>query len=189
MLDTSRLFDAVGGDRGYWNTEHEEDIIERFRSDDRIDVPIELTDMDLWTNYINEDLYVMDKKLREFLKKTRWKRKTKGGYRTTVSLVFSWIYGRKPEPADSPACRMLHELMRYYCTSYIDNTTYMGKKVSRVYEFSKYAFSKKRPYSLKLRLEEIEDGKDPFRASGAGTPDKRRHGRRKHSEDGKPENA
>ena len=182
MLDTSELFDAVGGDRGHWNTEHDQNIIDRFRFDDALNVPIELTDADLWTNYINEDLYIMDKKVREFFAKTRYQREKKGGYRTTASLVFAWIYGRQPEASDGAACRMLHELLKYYCTSYTGATTYMGKKVSRVYEFSKFATTRKRPYSLKLRLEECEDGKNPWRNGCGADKEKRRYGRRKHSE-------
>lgn len=182
MLDTSKLFEAVGGDK---YEQPEQNIIDRLRFDDALNVPVELTDADLWTNYINEDLYVMDKKVREFFMKTRYSREKKGGYRTTASLVFAWIYGRQPEASDGAACRMLHELLKYYCTSYTGATTYMGKKVSRVYEFSKYATTKKRPYSLKLRLEEMEDGKNPWRRGGGSVEEKRRHGRRKHSEAGK----
>ena len=179
MLDTSKLFEAVGGEY-----EEQENVIDRLRFDDALNVPIELTDADLWANYINEDLYDMDKKIREFLKKTRYKRMKKGCYRTTASLVFSWIYGRQPVPEDSAVCRMINEILKYYCTNYTGSTTYMGKKVSRVYEFSKYSFSNKRPYSLKLRLEEMQDGKDPWRKSPGADKEKRRHGRRKHSEVG-----
>lgn len=179
MLDTSKLFEAVGGEKVV-----EENVIDRLRFDDSLQVPIELTDAEMWANYVNEDLYEMDKKVREFLTATRYARQKKGGYKTTASLVFAWIYGRQPEPADSPVCRMIHELLKYYCTSYTGPTTFMGKKVPRVYEFSKYAFSKKRPYSLKLRLEENEDGKNPWRKGCGSDKEKRRHSRRKHSEAG-----
>ena len=182
-LDTSLLYEAVGGDR-HGNADPDQDIIERLRHDDVLDVPLALTDLEVWANYTNGDLYVMDKKMREFFGKTTYQRRKKGGYKTTASIVFAWIYGRQPEASDGAACRMLHELLKYYCTSYTGPTTFMGKKVQRVYEFSKYATENKRPYSLRLRLEEMEDGKDPFRASGHGDREKRRVGRRKHSEDG-----
>ena len=183
MLNTEELYDAVGGT----HADPDEDIIQRFRDDDALDMPVALTDLDKWANYINDDLYTMDKKLREFLKKTRYTRQKKGGFRTTASVVFTWIYGRKPEPKDGAVSRMLHTLLKYYCTSYTGATTYQGKRVNRVYEFSKYATQKKRPYSLKLRMEEMEDGKDPFRepGDGSGNRDKRRHGRRRDSQDGK----
>jgi hypothetical protein len=178
MLDTSDLFEAVGGDKP------DEDIITRLRFDDAFNVPIELTDADMWTNYVNEDLYQLDKKVREFLRKTAYKRQKNKGYRTTAPLVFAWIYGRQPKPEDGAACRLLHELLKYYCTSYTGRTTYQGKSVPRVYEFSPYACDKKRPYSLKLRLEESDEGKNPWRKSPIDDSKKRRHGRRKHSEAG-----
>lgn len=181
MLDTSELYSAVGGDR---IQEPEKDIIERFRMDDALGVPIELTDLDLWQNYVDDDLYVMDKKIREFLKKTRYKREKRGKYRTTASVVFAWIYGRKPGPSDSHVCRMIHEMLRYYCTSYTGQTTYGGKTVSCVYEFSRYATVNKRPYSLRLRLEESDGKTNIWRKSPVDDKGKRRHGRRAHSEDG-----
>lgn len=179
-LDTSALFDAVGGNK---QERPEKSIIERFRFDDSLNVPIELTDADMWSNYINDDLYEMDKKVREFLTKTTHQRR-KGGYKTTASLVFAWIYGRTPSAEDGAACRMLHEVLRYYCTSYNGPTTYKGKKVYCVYNFSRYAFEKRRPYSLKLRLEEIDDSRNPWRRSPVDDSKKRNHGRRKHSEAG-----
>lgn len=184
MLDTSELFETITrADQ----RQQGENMLERFRSEETIDVPIELTDLDNWSNYVNEDLYVMDKKLREFLKKVRYQREKKGYYRTTVSVVFAWIFGRKPAAEDGAVCRTLHELMKYYCTNYFGPTTYQGKKVQRVYEFSKFSTTNKRPYSLKLRMEEMDEGKDPFRAAGDGSSnrDKRRHGRRGDSKDGK----
>lgn len=180
MLDTSALFDAVGGEK----QEPDENIVDRLRFDDALNVPIELTNAEMWANYINEDLYEMDKKVREYLKKTTWQRR-KGGFKTTASLVFAWIYGRQPKAEDSAACRMLHELLKYYCTEYTAGaTTFMGKKVSRVYKFSKYSFDKRRPYSLKLRLEEANDGQNPWRQSPVDDSKKRRHGRREHSASG-----
>ena len=176
-LDTSKLLEVVGG------CETGSDVVEDNINDDAFDIPIELTDLELWSNYVNEDLYVMDKKIREFLDKTRYKREKKGKYRTTASVVFAWIYGRKPGPSDSALCRMIHEILRYYCTSYTGATTFQGKKVQCVYEFSKYSCRNKRPYSLKLRLEE-SDGGAPFRATRVDQVGKRRVGRRKHSEDG-----
>ena len=184
MLDSSKLFEAIGGDR---QEIPDQSIIDRLRFDDSFNVPIELTDADMWANYINDDLYEMDKKIREFLKRTTYKRR-KGGYRTTASLVFAWIYGRQPGPADGAATRRVHELLKYYCTSYTGTTTYMGKRVSRVYRFSKYAFDSRRPYSLKLRLEEIDEGRNPWRQSPVDDSKKRTHGRRKHSEGSKSKN-
>lgn len=179
MLDSSELFEAIGGGS---KEEPDQDVIERFRFDDSLNVPIELTDLELWANYVNDDLYVMDKKIRQFFKKIRWKQETRGGYRTTAQMMFAWIYGRQPSPSDGYACRMIHELLRYYCTSFTGETTFGGKRVNRVYKFSKYATKNKRPYSLRLRLEEAKDGQDPWRRSPVSNEGKRSHGRRKHSD-------
>lgn len=182
MLDTSELLEAVGGS---YEKDPDQDIIERFRIDESLDVPIQLTDLDLWANYINDDLYVMDKKVREFFKKIRWSQQKNGGYRTTASIVFAWIYGHTPTPSDGYACRMVHELLRYYCTSYTGETTYKGKPVSRVYRFSRYATKNKRPYSLRLRLEEAEDGNQAvFKRGPNSSKDKRTYSRRAHSDNG-----
>lgn len=178
MLDASELLAAVGGDA----PEPDKDILERFRFDESLQVPIELTDLDLWANYVNEDLYLMDKKIREFFKRIRWKQEHKGGYKTTASVMFAWIYGRQPEPRDGYACRMIHELLKYYCTSYTGQTTFGGKPVSRVYKFSRYATKNKRPYSLRLRLEVLKDGQNPWRRSPVSDESKRSNSRRGHSE-------
>lgn len=180
LLDSSELLEAVGGKAN----NVDEDIIERFRDDESLEVPIELTDLDLWANYVDEDLYVMDKKIREFLKKTRYKREAKGGYRTTASAVFAWIYGRQPEAKDGAACRIIHEILKYYCTSYTGITTYKGKQVNRVYRFSKYSCVGKRPYSLKLRLEEATPTNAVWRNGPAARKDKRTHGRQPNNNPG-----
>lgn len=180
MLDSSELFAAIGGEQ----PEPDQNILERFRIDESLQVPVELTDLDLWANYVNEDLYIMDKKIREFFRKIRWKQETKGGYKTTAPVMFAWIYGKQPEAQDGYACRMIHELLKYYCTSFTGQTTYKGKKVNRVYKFSKYATKNKRPYSLKLRWEEAKDGQNPWRKSPVDNERKRSYGRRKHSSTG-----
>ena len=171
-LDYSELMDAVGG-----SSEPDQDIIERFRNDGALEVPIQLTDLDMWANYTNDDLYVMDRKIREFFLKTRYRREKKEGYRTTASIVFAWIYGRAPTPADGAACRMIHLLLRYYCTSWTGKTTYKGRPVDRVYRFSRYATTNKRPYSLRLRLEEADGSDRAFREGPHAGEDKRVHGR------------
>lgn len=182
LLDASDLFDAIGGESP------DEGIIERLRDEDSMEIPIELTDVELWANYTNDDLYEMDKKVREFLKKTRYKRDVGNGYRTSASMVFAWIYGRLPEPSDGAACRLLHVLLRYYCTSYTGRTTIKGKPVNRVYKFSRYATNSKRPYSLRLRLEEARDKSDTVFKYGTGAkPRKGPDGRRADRADGKRE--
>lgn len=182
MLDSDELFEFLGGEI----SEPDEDIISRLRFDDAFNIPVELTDIDLWKNYVNHDLYVLDKKIREFLKKTRKKRELKGGYKTTASAVFIWIYGRTPTSKDSYVCRMIHMLLRYYCTEYTGKSQLNNKVVPHVYKFSKYATRNKRPYSLKLRLEEAKDGADVWRANPS--TDKRSNSRRQNKLNSSDEN-
>lgn len=184
MLDLSALTEAISNE-DQRRDKDAADVISRMRDDDAMEIPIELTDLDLWSNYVNDDLYEMDVKVREFLKKTRYQRQAKGGYRTTSSVVFAWIYGRQPEPRDGSVCRLLNELLKYYCTSYTGRTTFQGKAVNRVYRFSRFATNSKRPYSLRLRMEEAGDNGNVFKSGPYSKVDKRTHGRRTDRKDGK----
>lgn len=186
MLDLSALTEAISTERQRGDPAMDP-IVDRLRDDDALDVPIELTDLDVWCNYMNDDLYEMDLKVREFLKRTRYQRQAKGGYRTTASVVFAWIYGRQPEARDGAACRLLHELLKYYCTSYTGRTTFNGKPVNRVYRFSKFSGNAKRPYSLRLRMEEADGIGSVFRSGPGAGADKRSHGRRANRQDGECE--
>lgn len=174
MLDTSELMEAIGGP----SQEPEKDIIERLRFDEALEIPVEITDLELWANYTNDDLYAMDKKVREFIKKTRYRKEKNGNYKTTASMVFAWIYGRQPTPHDGSACRILHMLLKYYCSSYTGPTTFGGKKVNRVYKFTKYGATCRRPYSLRLRLEEAKPTDAVWRRDPLAGKDKQQHGRR-----------
>lgn len=153
----STLLDFSELQGGTW-TDHQanQETINELRMHEGLDVPWELTDAELWANYTNDTLYELDKKLREFLQKTRWKRERKKGLKTAVPLVFFWMFGRPSEPKDSQTCSLLHRLMRYYCTRYTGKSSIDGKTYPHVYYFSTYAGRFKRPYSLRLRLEEAE---------------------------------
>lgn len=187
MLDTSELLAAV--DPNHDKQSQKDDIIDRLRMDDSLDIPIQLTDVDVWKNYTNDDLYAMDKKIREFLKKIRYTKEKKGIYKTTASFVFTWIYGRKPTPSDSGACRLINRLLEYYCTGYTGKTTFQGKVVGRVYKFSRYGARGKRAYSLRLRLEEAgENSASIWKANPGAGKDKRLVNGRLDSELGKNAN-
>lgn len=135
------------------NKEPDQSIIDRLRFDDSLEIPWQITDLDLWANYVDNDLYELDKKVREFFSKNRYQRERKGQQKTAVPLVFAWIFGRPPTPADSQVCVKLHTLLRYYCTRYTGVNEIKGVRFTHVYYFSKYATKNKRPYSLRLRLE------------------------------------
>jgi hypothetical protein len=176
LLDISELTEAISTDRQR-SDPYAADVVKALRSDDALEVPIELTDLDVWSNYMNDDLYHLDRKVREFLKRTRYRRQAKGGYRTTASVVFAWIFGRQPDPGDGSVCRTIHTLLKYYCTSYTGATTFNGKPVSRVYRFSKFSGNSKRPYSLRLRMEESDGTGNVFKSGPNSGVDKRTHGR------------
>lgn len=160
------------------DTEPDQTVVDRLRFDDALDIPHQLTDVDLWINYCNDDLYHLDKAVRELIRKSRYTRETKGKMKTAVPLVFLGIFGRKPTPKDSQVCVMLHRLLTYYCTSYTGTSKIAGVRFNRVYHFSKYAMRSKRPMSLRLRLEESTDGgANSFREYGTGK-DKRASSRR-----------
>ena len=176
MLDITALDGALNVKQ-----QDREDIVGRLRFDDALEIPIELTDEDMWSNYINDDLYAMDKAVRTYLKKMRYVQERNKGFRTAVPLVFTYLFGRKATPKDSAACRMLHMLLRYYCTSYTGKSTIGGQEFKVVYKFNRYAAKNKRPYSLRLRIEEANErgeGK-PFVPYGTKR-DKRLLGRRQN---------
>lgn len=157
--------------------EYDESIVERLRFDDALDVPHQLTDVDVWLNYCNDDLYNLDKAVRIVINKTRWSRKTKGYMKTAVPLMFMQIFGRRAEDRDSHVCKMMHRILEYYCTSFTGTTKIAGQRFNRVYYFSKYACRSKRPMSLRLRLEESNGSDNSFREYNAGE-DKRKQSRR-----------
>lgn len=132
----------------------DETIIERLRFDDALEIPHQLTDVDVWLNYVNDDLYYLDKEVRKFINKSRYTRRTKGVMKTAVPLVFMQIFGRPAAPEDGAVCRMLHKILKYYCTRYTGISKINGVRFNHIYYFSKYAMSSKRPMSLRLRLEE-----------------------------------
>lgn len=139
------------------DTEPDQDIVDRLRFDDALDVPWQLTDVDLWNNYCDDRIYELDKRIRAFLKGTRYTRETKGKFKTATPLVFLHLFGRRAEASDSQVCVDIHKILNYYCTSWAGPTAIKGQRYTKVYYFSKYSVLRKRPYSLRLRLEERND--------------------------------
>ena len=135
----------------------DQSFLDGLRYDDALDIPHQLTDIDMWNNYCDDRLYLLDKEVREFVTSTKYTRQTKGHMKTAVPLVFAFIFGRSPQPEDSQVCVMLHRLLEYYCTRYTGSTKLGNKRVSRAYYFSRYAMNSKRPMSIRLRLEEKND--------------------------------
>lgn len=164
----------------------EEDIAKLTLRDDFL--PLGLTEVEAWENYTNDKLYELDKMIRMWLKKTWYHRQTEGKMRTAVPILFTYLFGRKPTPADSQTCRMMHTILEYYCTRYTKRSTINRQKFSRVYWFSKYSCKVHRPYSIRLRLEQMHDGQDPFRVGPTERRDKSKKPRSAVFGNGKKQN-
>lgn len=139
-------------------------LMERMRFDDSLEIPWQMTDLDVWYNYCDEDLYQLDKLVLGLLRRTEWKRRTKGEMKMAVPQMFAILFGRMPTAKDGTVCRTMHQLLDYYCTRKTGSTTVKGKRVTRVYYFSRYSVNKRKPYSIRLRLEE-NNNENSFRNS------------------------
>lgn len=168
--------------RGYT----QEDIAKLTLKDDFL--PLGLTEVEAWENYTNDKLYELDKMIRQWLKKTWYHRQKDGKMRTAVPILFTYLFGRPPEQKDSQTCAMMHKLLKYYCTRYTGKSTIKYQEFSRVYWFSKYSCKDRRPYSIRLRLEELDEGKDPFRVGPTERLDKSKKPRRAVFKNGKKQN-
>lgn len=132
-------------------------VVDELRFDDALEIPRQMADVDVWNNYCNQRIYELDKMVRKYLQETRYKREKQHGMKTACPLLFAVLFGRKPGKSDTQVCRDLHILLRYYCTRHTGKSAIAGKRVVVVYHFSPYACRNKRPYSLRLRLEERND--------------------------------
>ncbi len=119
-----------------------------------VELPADLTDLELWENYCDEELYLLEKKLREYFKAMMSRSVAKGGYRTSCQLVFVWMFGHKPDPkTDGPICKKLNRLLNFYAYEVTGNSQIAGKKFPKTYKISKYGTFGRRPLSVKLRME------------------------------------
>lgn len=148
---------------------HHNRVQELLDANPGFEMPAQLTDAELWENYCDEELYLLEKKLREYFKAMAHRSKTKGGYRTSCGLVFNWMFGRPAQPEDGAICRKLNRLLNFYAQKVTGRTTIQGKEVPKCYHISKYGTFARRPLSVKLRLElnEQETGKPTNRMSFA----------------------
>jgi len=144
-----------------------ERLIERLRFDDAMEIPPQLADRDVWANYMNQDLYDMDNAVRDWLRTSASKRKrTKQPIKTAAPLVFLAIFGRAPIPSDGYAFGMLHRVLSYYATGQTGSTKLQGVRFNKTYKFGPGVMQpgrERRPLSIKLRMEEHNNGKYDFR--------------------------
>lgn len=116
-----------------------------------------------WENYSDDILYDIEKRLRAFLKSKegdphwKWARTT---YRKfTVGMMFEVLYGRKWDPSrDGKYAHRMSRVMSYYSTKIQKEGAIRGKKMTKtIYTLSLSRFHRIPPYSLKLRIEWLED--------------------------------
>ena len=139
----------------------DQDIVDRLRIDDSLDVPWQLTDVDLWNNYCDDRIYELDKRIRAYLKGTRYTREKKGKFKTAAPLVFLHLFGRRAEAADSQVCVDIHKILKYYFDKpYM--TYIMGRKVNKAYKVRPgYYIKRHRPMTLTLYAEYCEGTLNP----------------------------
>lgn len=112
-----------------------------------------------WANYSDDDLYMLEKLLRKWFavckESSRWM-KTYKNRKYTMGMVVEHIFGRKWDNAiDGRYSKKLKLLLQYYSTSVKSCGTIAGKKTRHtVYVIGSKRIDK-RPYSLRLRIEEL----------------------------------
>jgi hypothetical protein len=109
-------------------------------------------DIDSFSNYTNDLLYELDKGVRRYFHQTQSIRATKQ-LRTAVPIVYIFLFNRKPNANDSQLCKTLHKLLKYYACKVTGRNKIGDIQYTHIYIFSKRWVCKRKPYSLKLRLE------------------------------------
>lgn len=126
-----------------------------------------------WENYSDNILYELECLLRKWIESKlddpNWMAKGAKGIRArkyTCGMVYECLYG-KPWDIKSRDCqvrlRRLPRLLSYYSSRIQKEGTINGRKLTKhIYHISPQRFRKVAPYSLKLRLEWLqEQGKFP----------------------------
>ena len=120
-----------------------------------------LASADRWEQYNNPVVYEIDSLVRQWIetmsKSKAWSRTT-SMRRYTMSMVFEQIYGRKYDCSkDAKIVKPLTTILAYYSTKIQKS----GSINNKVYTKTIYTISpsrlRKPPYSLKLRLEWLEE--------------------------------
>jgi hypothetical protein len=115
-----------------------------------------------WENYSDPVVYECDSLMRQFLEsKTsdpKWNTTSTKWRRFTPGMMFEVLYGRKYEQADYPKILKLLKIMGYYSSRIQKSGVIRGKKTNKnVYCLSLKRYKKMPPYSLKLRLEWLQE--------------------------------
>lgn len=123
-----------------------------------------LTTPERWENFSNPLVYETDKRIREWIKSMRkhWKNGGKGSDRRYSRKDLVGILGLQNCIKNAHDDKIVSRIFAYYSTKIQETTSIRGKKVKKAYTISP-ARLKKKPYSLKLRLEEL-DGEGCWRS-------------------------
>ena len=120
-----------------------------------------------WENYSDVMLYECESLLRQFLESKvddpRWTMPNTKWRRFTAGMMYEILYGEPYTHENYPKILRLARVMAYYSTRISKEGSIHGKKYKKkIYCLSTSRYKKVPPYSLKLRLEWLEEhGKLP----------------------------
>lgn len=119
-----------------------------------------LTTPEAWENYSDQLVYECDRRMRAWLKKMKpvWKKLRDRKY---MSKELVGILGLEDMVRSSNDWRKVSRVFRYYSTRYQKETSVYGKRKRKVYTVSPSRL-KNLPYSLKLRMEELNGQEAPW---------------------------
>ena len=143
--------------------EEESKVIARLKDAD-FQFPHAMANATTWERYVNDDLYYLDKAIREILLKTRHARIEQGGMKTNSRLMFITIFGEEPKNnrEDNNTLKLINRILSHYAKRKTNVTKVQGKRLRSVFHFTPGQFKDRRPgytplpISLKLRMEEQE---------------------------------
>lgn len=115
-----------------------------------------LTTPERWENYSNPLIYETDKRIREWIgaMKSVWTNR-KGNDRRYCRKDLVEILGLEDAIKTAHDNKIVSRIFAYYSTRIVERSTINNKRVKKVYTLSPRRL-KRKPYSLKLRLEELE---------------------------------
>lgn len=114
-----------------------------------------LTTPDHWANYSDDAIYETDKRIREWIQSMRSKWSRKGMDRRYSFVMLCEILGLTKVVETRKNYKSIAKVFAYYSTRINKQTTINGKKCKNVYTISPKRLIRK-PYSLRLRLEQME---------------------------------
>lgn len=115
-----------------------------------------LTTPEHWENYSDDAIYEADKRIREWIQSMRSKWSRRGLDRRYSFNMICEILGLSKVVETRKNYKSISKVFAYYSTKITKQTTIRGKKYKNVYTISPKRLRLK-PYSLRLRLEQMEE--------------------------------